>query len=357
MNDSEINDIRKSNEFKGITFSKFKKSDAKKELLKALIQGKVEPACYWSAEFICAGHLVEIWNIILNFMSNNIHLGNPKLPIYIEIRFNAFKNIVLNGYVGNEIRMRNNSKIRILFSEIITLLCLSKKKNSFDTIRVSMNDFNLSNMNEKLQADNVSYAKDVFMSNDPQEFFIALNELAYHLSNKSKNIRLSCYWIEWIIEFDRICAAKKKKCTSVRRSFIPVESKFQMDTIWMVWELFIREADKQGESIKKIIQSLLVLFCIRFTSPSKKKKKNILYFAASLLTEYVDFTIPLYSNNSIIEKVKTKINIIYKQVKKNEQSPKTSYLFNNSFTGHTLEKTIQKLEQMSQLTNILPRNK
>ena len=136
-----------------------------------------------------------------------------------------------------------------------------------------MNDFNLSNMNEKLHADNVSYAKDIFMSKDPQEFFIALNELAYHLSNKSKNIRLACYWIEWIIEFDRICATKKKKCISVRRSFIPVESKYQKDVIWMVWELFIREGEKRGKSIKKIIQSLLTLFCIRFTPQSKKKKK------------------------------------------------------------------------------------
>ena len=282
MNDRDINDIRKPNDFKGITFSKFKKSDAKKEMLKALIEGKVEPACYWSAEFICAGHLVDMWNIILYFMSNNIHLGNPKLPLYIEIRFNEFKEIVLNGYIGNEIRLRNNSKIRVLFSEIITLLCLSKKKNSFDTIHVDMKDFNLTDMNEKLHADTVSYAKAIFMYKDPQEFFIALNELAYHLSSKSKNIRLACYWIEWIIEFDRICASKKKKCVAVRRSFIPIESKFQMDTIWMVWELFLREGEKKGTSIQKIIQSLLILFCIRFTPPSKKKKRT--FFILRLLS-------------------------------------------------------------------------
>ena len=191
----------------------------------------------------------------------------------------------------------------------------------------------------------------------PKNFLLHLMNLLIISQINPKNIRLACYWIEWIIEFDRICATKKKKCISVRRSFIPVESKYQMDVIWMVWELFIREGEKRGKSIKKIIQSLLILFCIRFTPPSKKKKKNILCFAASLLTEHVDFTIPLYSNNSLIEKVKTKIHIIYKQVKKNEQSPKTSYLFNNSFTGSTLEKTIQKLEQMSKLTNIIPRNK
>ena len=357
MNENEINDIRKQSDFKGITFSKFKKSAAKKELLKALYDSKLEPACYWSAEYICAGHYGELWNIILQFMSNQIHLGNPKLPIYIEMRFKVFKNIISNGYIGNELRLRNNEKIRSLFSEIISTLCLSKTKNSFDKISIKDKDFNMSNIADKLVANNVTYGQEVFLTTDPRELFIAVNELAYHLSSKSRNLSSARYWVKWILEFDKICNNKKKPCKAERRAFIPVDSKYQNDPIWIVWELLLRKSDEKGTAITKIITSLLSLFCIRFTPTSKNRKKYILYFALSLLIEYTDLTIPLHKDIAVIEQIKKKINIIYKQVKKNEQSPKTSYLFNNKLINNTnnLEKTIQKLEKMDQLTHIIHR--
>ena len=47
MNENNISDKRLLKHFKGITFSKYKKSDAKKELLKNLNNGKIEQSCYW----------------------------------------------------------------------------------------------------------------------------------------------------------------------------------------------------------------------------------------------------------------------------------------------------------------------
>ena len=56
MSFTEINDIRETPEFKGLSFSNYKRSDVKKQLVNNLLNGKIEHSNYWCAELICSGN-------------------------------------------------------------------------------------------------------------------------------------------------------------------------------------------------------------------------------------------------------------------------------------------------------------
>lgn len=355
MNPSEINDIRSQSDFKGITFSNYKKSEVRKELLNCISKNKVESACNWCCELICSGHYMDLWEIILLALCKYIHLGNPKLPIYIEMRFNNFKEIVQNGYIDNELSMRNNNKIRTLFAEIIGMLCYSNKKPSFEIIKINKKEeFNLQNLSSKFKAPNVKFGEKVFKRDDPKELFIAINELSFHLMNK--NLLQSCYWIEWMMEYDGICKKDKTPLSAERRSFAPVKESAQMDIIWIVWELLL--SNSPNTITTRILNSLLNLFSIRFTASCKKKRRYILYFAVELITEKVNQNIEMITkeNQIIVKGLVSKINNLYKAVKKNEQAPATDYLFNGiKKEKSNLEKTIEKLDTMNNMNKFIPR--
>ena len=352
MDPDNISDIR--TEFKNITFSKFQKSKARQELLNTIYNNKIENANYWAAEFICAGHFLDLWDIIILYSTKYIHSGNPKLSIYLNMRYKNFTSIINSGYSNNLIVLRNNIKIRKLFAEIICILCYSNKKHNYQQIKLNKTEeFDLTNISNKFKAPNVSYVKNIFKDDDPNELFIPFNELIYNIN--IKNSIECCYWYEWIIEYENICKKKKKKCICQARTYAPNGT--HNDIIWIIWDILFYYANENNSIlnnknnlpiINKIIDSLYNLFIIKYKASFKTKRKYIIYFAFSILIDTIDYNIPITNYSENIKAIVDKINNLYRDIKKNEISPNTDYLFKD-IKKTNMEKTIEKIEMINNL--------
>ena len=353
---SFINDIRYSGDFRGYSFSRYKKTDVQKTMVQNMLKGKVEPACYWCAELICAGHFIDAWETILHYMGKYVHLGNPKLVIYLDMRYDMFRTLMSQSHYINEHDARNNIKLRKLFAEIVCTLTLSNKKHSFEHHKINREEeFDITQMTERLKAPSVTFVEPIFQKGDPKELLIAINEFAYHISGESNNMTQACYWIEWIIEFDLICKKRKEPCYCSRRKAMKVETKLQKDIIWLVWDGLMHYGKMRGPYVEKLLASLLNLFCIKYTTAACKKRRYLLYYAVALLTEPIPTNVELINNKEVLQTVVEQINQVYKQIKKNEESPNTDYLFSNLDKAQAFEKSVRKMEMMDSM-GFVPRN-
>jgi hypothetical protein len=154
--------------------------------------------------------------------------------------------------------------------------------------------------------------------------------------------------MEWIMEFENICKQKKEKFKCERREFANVESKCQMDIIWIVWDIFLEESKKRSNLIQRIVNSALNIFCLRYRTGCHKKRRLIMYFIIGVFTEPFSVEEEIVKDKAKILVITQNINKIYKQIKKNEYSPGTDYLYQNTKTSN-LEKTIEKLDKMNSL--------
>jgi hypothetical protein len=338
--DSMIVDGRGAAEFKSDTFSKYKKTDVKKQLLSAMVKGKIEPACYWSAELVCAGEFIDIWEMVLLFLGKYVSTANIRLTVYLEYRYSIFRNICAQqSELTAELNLRNHKEIRKLFAELMYVCCTSRQKNSVEVIKINrVEEFDISQLSDRLKATSTDFVRGIIKTKDPKELTIPLNELGFQLSER--NTSAACYWVEWVIEFDHFCRnVKKKPCVCEKRPEYPCESKLSRDAIWLVWDLLFKYAEQGTTSnvrapiIKATMDALLQLFAIRYTSAACRKRRYLMYFAVSLLTEPMDDACaqqPLVQNPTMLEMIVDRIDTtVYKQIKKNEERLKMDYLYHN----------------------------
>ena len=368
-NSSTINDIRHPEDFAGVSFSLYKRSQVKKSLVEALNKSAIEEANYWAAELICCGCFLELWEVLLEFMGRNINTANPKLPVIIDKRFKDFKDIAMGEYSTKQLDMRNSSKVRKILAEVVSVLCTSRKKGRVEYIKIDKdNDFDVLTLSKRLKAPTSEYGRKVIKNEDPTEIYVAINELCYHLSKQVRNSLMAQYWVEWILEFDQRCRKKKERCQCIRRDFAPQEDDNGQDIIFIVWDAILTEAKTRSSStntkaLTTILTSILELFKIRFTSGTKKRRRHLIYFAISLLCEPLDLSIAAIQSENSVKSLLKNIDVVYKQVKQNEVISKETlnairlenekYSKKQKVADASTSEQAQKLKQAEHKLNIL----
>ena len=344
---SRIYDTRCAKEFRGMSFSGFKLGQVVKKLQQAFADRSIESACFWTAELVCAGHFVKLWETIAIATASRHATASPRVPILASAHFDAFKRIVQSGYEGQELELRNTPSIRSIFAEIAAVLCTTKRQHSIPPIKIRPDtDFDMSVMSGRLEAPNTSFASTVFQEGDPQELFVAVNELCYQLDYKQSNCVSGCYWIEWMVAFVKHCASKGGSALRVKpRSFAHVPDSFHQDPIWISWEAILAHGKHRGAQTIRALESLLGLYCIRYTSGCKQRRMPLLYAAVSLVTSDVDFTVPAAADPTAIKNIVSKAVVApYKEMKKHEMGAKEGNLRTPTQTNR--QKTSERLQRM-----------
>ena len=54
------------------------KTQLKTQFTLSLVNGKIEPACYWCCELICAGHFMDVWEVVFILLANIFTLLTQK---------------------------------------------------------------------------------------------------------------------------------------------------------------------------------------------------------------------------------------------------------------------------------------
>jgi hypothetical protein len=251
-----------------------------------------------------------LWDIIFYFYASFIHVGNPKIIVYLDKRFKSFKTIYET--TENPLDLRNNVKIRTIFTELITILCLSNKMYVLNYAYVPNDDYNMAFIHTKYKAPNDNYITPYYKQDDPKHMIHLFNEFVYNI--EIGNSSRAFYWFEYILGYEKLLHKYNEKSISTHRDFVNVKHSHKRDIIWIIWEILIRISQNKGHIYNSFVQSCLSLFTIRYSLSSKQSKKYFIYCSILFITSNIDITKPLLESDFDMEKIHKTSTIIYSEL-------------------------------------------
>ena len=224
--------------------------------------------------------------------------------------------------------------------------------------------FHPSFMMDRVSAPHANYYT-LKRAKDPEEWFVAMNELAYQLSEERLNMLEACFWIEWMLEYDSYCRTHSKEWASANAGSTKINkgasrsdwtdglvlSKYSQDMSWALWELLLEPSRfiPSDGVIMKLLKNAHVLFCVDYTTASCNKKRFWFYFAILLRTERIAVNndkIIQEEYRELIQRVVQKSDEVYLELKNAEQRPATDYLMSGIREKSNREEMVNSLQAM-----------
>ena len=316
-------DPRPLEAFKDSTFSNFKKSEVYKALFKSIDTCKIEDACYWMTECICSGYCQDIFEKCMIYSSKVIHINSPQLPVFLLRRYTTFLNSI-NHISAKEkdklIHIRNTQEVRNNLLDVATTLAMTVKHKRYDSLpKINVQtDFQFATIKDKMNATMQVVPSHIMKFSDPEELRIIMNEVMFNLKNSNGGYEKVCYWIGWLIQWEKRNKSMKQTYEIEERPIQGVQPKYCKDMIWLVWELIFEESKTRDTRIHKPIQSLFQLFRHSYTCGKRNSRLPYVYNAVGYLTLPLNHKVPIRIRNDIFLQTQCNVNLFFKGKKVNE---------------------------------------
>ena len=359
-----IDDWRNFKDFKIVTFSGYKKNDVINAFLKGIDSKNTETACNWLIECILSGYTKEIWDKLSLYYSKNIHINNIAM-----IKLTYKKNICLNKHFKHKtmddiLMLRNNQSV-INIMIVYTILLISSPLNiKYANVKIKKEDFNLNNLQSKLQSQMNILPDNIVNLNEPPELQLICNEILHHLQSKLNCYDKIVYWIHWIIEWEKI-NIKNKISWEINMRNVDVKDKYKNDIIWIIWDLIKLETDKKNKFIKENVDYLYKLYIDDFDKNKRNKRLPYILNCVSLLSCNIKENDLIKNSVNIIQaqcnyhniinskKIYEKKGLINKSIEKIVKKEKKEKNQMNVGEKTSEEKTIHKLKDFNDIDRLL----
>jgi hypothetical protein len=308
-----MNIILKDNRtnFNKLTFSQHNKRFVCEELLSTIYYNKIEDSLKLTAEMLASSYIKELWFIYINYYSKYIHVSNVKFPIYLNNKYNDFKEIACS--MKSDLDLRNNYDIRKLFFTITYILCNLQKDNIFEYATFKLD---IPNLRRQTRATTTEFVDKYYRSEDPKDYYMLINEFTYHLE-KTHDKTWTLYWINCIVELDDHFRKQNKSFVCSVRP-LPSDVPNETNIVWLLWYIIIQVSQSKSNIIQKSIQSLFEIFTIKYTKHTNKKQKSLIGVASLMNYHVGDINVKLVTNMEELSTLDKHITTIFTALQKKQ---------------------------------------